>query len=90
MRKIGRDAVENELGSLPEVGRERAQRLLDLVPDDAEDREGDLERLRRLGQALPPGRAKTPPRISSRCSMHSTEPWEKPLRSDSHRASPAA
>ena len=53
--KIGREAVENELGGLADVGPDRARRLLDLVPGDAEDRGGDLDRLRRLGEALPEG-----------------------------------
>ncbi len=53
--KIGREAVERELGGLSEVGPDRARALLDLVPDDADDREGDIERLRQLGEALPPG-----------------------------------
>ena len=53
--KIGREAVASELGGLAEVGLDRARRLLDLVPGDAQDRDGDLERLRRLGQALPEG-----------------------------------
>lgn len=53
--KIGREAVENELGGLAEVGPDRARRLLDLVPGTAKDRDGDLERLRGLGQALPEG-----------------------------------
>ena len=59
MGKIGREAVGSELGHLAEVGPERARRLLDLVPDDAGDRDGDLDRLRELGEALPegPGRA---------------------------------
>ncbi len=55
MGKIGREAVESELGGLAEVGADRARRLLDLVPGAAEDRDGDLDRLRRLGQALPEG-----------------------------------
>lgn len=53
--KIGREAVETELGGLVAVGPDRARRLLDLVPDDAEDRDGDLERLRQLAGALPEG-----------------------------------
>ena len=53
--KIGRQAVENELGGLAEVGPDRARRLLDLVPGDAEGREGDLDSLRHLAQALPDG-----------------------------------
>lgn len=53
--KIGREAVESELGGLVAVGPDRARRLLDLVPDDAEDRDGYLERLRRLAGALPEG-----------------------------------
>lgn len=53
--KIGREAVETELGGLVAVGPDRARRLLDLVPDDAEDRDGYLERLRRLAGALPEG-----------------------------------
>ena len=53
--KIGRQAVENELGGLAEVGPDRARRLLDLVPSDAEGREGDLDSLRHLAQALPDG-----------------------------------
>ena len=47
--------MESELGGLAEVGTDRARRLLDLVPGAAEDRDGDLDRLRRLGQALPEG-----------------------------------
>ena len=53
--KIGPEAVEAELGGLAEVGPDRARRLLELVPDDAEDRDGDLERLHQLGRALPEG-----------------------------------
>ena len=53
--KIGRDGVEGELGELAEVGPDRARRLLELVPDDAGGRDGDLYRLRRLGSVLPEG-----------------------------------
>ena len=53
--KIGRPAVEKELSLLSEVGADCSRRLLDLVPEGGEDREGDLDRLRRLGQALPEG-----------------------------------
>ncbi len=55
MGKIGRDAVASELGGLAEVGPDRARRLLELVPGAAEDREGDLDRLRDLGRSLPEG-----------------------------------
>ena len=55
MGKIGRAAVESELGGLADVGPDRARRLFDLVPGAAEDRNGDLDRLRSLGQALPEG-----------------------------------
>ncbi len=55
MGKIGRDAVESELGGLAEVGPDRARRLLELVPGAAEDRDGDLDRLRDLGRSLPEG-----------------------------------
>lgn len=55
MGKIGRDAVASELGGLAEVGPDRARRLLELVPGAAEDRDGDLDRLRDLGRSLPEG-----------------------------------
>ena len=53
--KIGREAVTAELAGLADVGPERARRLLDLVSDDAGDREGDLAQLRRLEAVLPAG-----------------------------------
>ena len=53
--KIGRKAVTGELAGLEEVGPDRASRLLDLVPDDAEDREGDLGHLCGLERTLPAG-----------------------------------
>ena len=53
--KIGRDAVATALAGLPDVGPDRANRLLDLVPDEAADRDGDLDQLHRLGRALPAG-----------------------------------
>lgn len=55
MGKIGRDAVARELAGLADVGPDRTQRLLELVPGDAEDGEGARERLRRLAAALPAG-----------------------------------
>ena len=53
--KIGREAVENGLRSLPEVGSDRARRLLNLLPSDAEDRKSDRERLLGLIERLPAG-----------------------------------
>lgn len=53
--KIGREAVEGELARLEDVGPDRANRLLDLVPDDARDRDGDLDQLRNLERTLPAG-----------------------------------
>ena len=55
MGKIGREAAERELGSLAEVGPDRARRLLDLVPSDGEDGESNRERLLRMLSKLPPG-----------------------------------
>jgi histidyl-tRNA synthetase len=53
--KIGRDAVEAELGRVDGVGPDRARRLLELVPEGGEGRDGDLDRLRHLGKVLPEG-----------------------------------
>ena len=55
MGKIGRETVASELGGLAGVGPDRARRLLELVPGAAEDRDGDLDRLRDLGRSLPEG-----------------------------------
>ena len=49
--KIGRDAVAAELGRLDAVGPERARRLLDLLPEEAEGGDG-RERLAALGRSL--------------------------------------
>ena len=53
--KLGREAVGGELAGLRDVGPDRANRLLDLVPAAAGDRDGDLDQLRRLQRTLPAG-----------------------------------
>ena len=58
--KIGRAAALEELARLPAVGPGCARRLLERIPEDAEDADrDDRERLRRLERELPegPGRA---------------------------------
>ncbi len=51
--KVGREGVERTLARIPEVGPERARKLLDLMPDG--DGGGNRERIERLRSALPEG-----------------------------------
>ncbi len=51
--KIGREAVEQTLAETPEVGPEKARRLLDLIA--TEESAGNRERIARIGSELPEG-----------------------------------
>ncbi len=59
LEKAGREAVEAELADRPEVGPDRARRLLALIPEDEDTDAPARDRLEAVGRALPegPGRA---------------------------------